>query len=375
MDIRKIFLYLALLTLGLAGCEYNEEGSGLPSIPPPPEPAYVGSEACAGCHAQIHSTFSESGHPYKISKVVDGVAPTYPFTTLDYVPSGYTWDDISYVIGGYAWKARYIDTDGYILTGDDVQWNYQTEGAVPYHADEDPGTKKFTCGSCHTTGWKSVADGGSPQDDMPGMDGEFFAGGIQCEECHGMGSVHAYTKAKEDIIINSEAAECGRCHFRNADHTIAASGGFIKHHEQYDEMIAADHKELTCVVCHDPHVTVKHEQEGGIIKECLECHSDITKGAEHRGADCVTCHLPYASKSAVAINKYVGDIQTHIFKINPAADGKMFNEDGSLANGETGVTLDYVCYQCHKDEDGIGGEKSIKTMARLSEKATGYHEE
>ena len=67
-------------------------------------------------------------------------------------------------------------------------------------------------------------------------------------------------------------------------------------------------------------------------------------------------------------------MSTHIFKINPNEDGKMFNEDGTLANGETGVTLEYVCYQCHRDPGGTGGSNSYKTLKQLSDKAIGYHQ-
>jgi hypothetical protein len=80
-----------------------------------------------------------------------------------------------------------------------------------------------------------------------------------------------------------------------------------------------------------------------------------------------------ATFSAVASNKYVGDINTHIFKINPNEDGEMFNEDGTLANGDTGVTLDFACYSCHKDNDGIGGSNSKKTLKQLADKAKDYH--
>ena len=37
------------------------------------------------------------------------------------------------------------------------------------------------------------------------------------------------------------------------------------------------------------------------------------------------------------------------------------------------VTLDFVCYQCHTDENGVGGNNSMKTMAELSAKAVGIH--
>ena len=223
----------------------------------------------------------------------------------------------------------------------------------------------------------SVDDGGNPQNDLDGMAGEFFAGGVHCEQCHGEGAIHAFTRSSDDIEVDRSSAFCGTCHYRNEDHTIAASGGFIKHHEQYDEMIAAGHASLSCNDCHDPHKTVKHGQMGGIIKNCTECHSEITNGTEHRGADCETCHLPYATKTAVMRTIYQGDIQTHIFKINTAADGEMFNEDGSKAIGTTGVTLDYVCYQCHRDPNGEGGDggfTSRKTLEQLSDYATGYHD-
>jgi hypothetical protein len=90
--------------------------------------------------------------------------------------------------------------------------------------------------------------------------------------------------------------------------------------------------------------------------------------------------MPYASKSTVARTKYQADIMTHIFKINTVADGQMFNEDGTVANGESGVTLDFVCYRCHKDQNGEGGSEdfpstSRKTMEELSDYATGYHDE
>ena len=371
-----LMVIVPLLVIGTVRCTYytNSGDSGDIDLPRP-ELSYIGSDQCAACHQEKYNSFIESGHPYKLPKVENGVAPTYPFTTLEYLPPYFTngWEDVSYVIGGFAWKYRFIDKDGFIYTGDDAQYNYLDNSIVGYHADEDPGTKKYDCGKCHTTGWKSIADGGSPQDGLPGMDGEFFAGGIQCEACHGMGSDHQITRSADDITIKREAADCGECHFRNEDHSIAASGGFIKHHEQYDEMIAAGHKELSCVECHDPHVTVKHGQTGGIIIDCTECHQNLNN-ATHKGADCNTCHLPFATKSGAMLNKYVGNVQTHIFKINPAADGEMFNEDGTLANGSTGVTLDFVCYQCHRDTGGVGGGGSYKTMEQLSAKATGYHD-
>ena len=93
-------------------------------------PAYVGSQTCEECHEELYASFMETGHPYKLNKVVDGQPPEYPFSRVRDTPDGYTWDDISYVIGGYGWKARFIDQDGFIITGDEdakTQYNFYNE--------------------------------------------------------------------------------------------------------------------------------------------------------------------------------------------------------------------------------------------------------
>jgi hypothetical protein len=368
--------------MGLIAWGCASDQLGLPIIEgpqQPPPPAYIGSSECANCHTDIYNSFLNTGHPYMLSEVTGSSAPDYPYTMLDHLPEGYTWDDISYVIGGYNWKANYVDADGYIITADDAQWNYETEAAAAFHAEVAPGTKMYDCGSCHTTGWVSVSDGGDPKDDLAGMDGGFFAGGVQCEQCHGMGAVHKFTRSGDDITKDPSAQRCGECHARNEDNTLAAMDGFILNAQQYSEMMSSDHSALNCVDCHNPHKTTKHGQMGGLVNDCSSCHADMNNKHKDRGAECVTCHMSYASMSAVTRTKYQADIMTHIFKINTAADGEMFNEDGTIANGSDGVTLDLVCYQCHRDPEGNGGDPELpftsrKTMEALSEYATGYHD-
>jgi len=381
IKFKMFIMVLLLITTVFVGCK-KDKGPDVPT-----QLAYIGSQACAECHQDNYDKFIKSGHPYKLNKVIDAKAPIYPYSTLTYLPSGvngqYTWNDITYVIGGYGWKARYIDKDGYIVTTDNSQYNFEDGSIVGYHATDDEGTKKYDCGRCHTTGWKSVADGGMPQDDLPGMDGEFFAGGIQCESCHGMGNIHQATQEAEDITIDKSSTLCGSCHYRNEDHTIAASGGFIKHHEQYDEMISGPHASKQCIDCHDPHASTKYDSEApgeGVTAACTDCHT-ATKYAGtniHNGASCVDCHMAKASKSAIKTNGGLnGDIKTHIFKINPAVDGpdNFFTNSGAIANANgLGVPLNFICYKCHTDPvSGSGGGGSSKTLSQLSAKATGFH--
>ena len=147
-------------------------------------------------------------------------------------------------------------------------------------------------------------------------------------------------------------------------------------------MISGPHASKECIACHDPHASTKFDSQAeglGVTKGCKDCHDDA-KYAEaniHNGATCVDCHMGKASKSAIATNDGLnGDLKTHIFEINPAADGNttFFSADGSKANeNKLGVPLNFICYKCHKDDQGVGGPNSHRSMAQLSAKATGFH--
>ena len=236
---------------------------------------YVGHDTCKLCHSGVYDEYIQSGHSYKLNKVENGEPPAYPFSEVPNTPDGYTWDDITYVIGGYGWKARFLDKDGYIITGDAVQYNIATKGWSGYHADEAPGTKPYNCGACHTTGWQTTEEnGGKKQDDLEGMAGTFASPGVTCEACHGPGSDHASSRKKEDITRDTTKEQCGTCHFRDPDHRILASGGLIRHHEQYDELVNSPHRSHECITCHEPHLSTKYSL-GGLKDQpnCTTCHS------------------------------------------------------------------------------------------------------
>ncbi|HEC22158.1 MAG TPA: hypothetical protein ENI95_04495, partial [Chloroflexi bacterium] len=158
----------------------------------------------------------QSGHPYKLNPVVDGQPPEYPFSRVPDPPEGYTWEDISYVIGGYGWKARFIDLEGYIITGEDenatTQYNLYNEDLdmgpnwVGYHAGEE---KPYDCGSCHTTGYSPEGN----QDGLPGLIGTWALPGIQCEACHGPASQHV-ENPDIPLEVNRDSELCGSCHSR-----------------------------------------------------------------------------------------------------------------------------------------------------------------
>jgi len=323
---------------------------------------YVGHDACKTCHGPIYDNYIQTGHPFKLNKVEGGQAPIYPFSEVPNPPEGYTWDDVTYVIGGYGWKARFIDSNGYIITGDAVQYNLATQGWVGYHADEDPGTKPYTCGACHTTGWQTTDEnGGVKQDGLEGMAGTFAAPGITCEQCHGPGSDHVGGPSEDNIVKDNSKELCGTCHFRDAEHRIAASGGLIRHHEQYDELVNSPHRFMDCITCHDPHKGVVYDLGGTKDQPtCTTCHGDVTVKVEAMAAhSCESCHMPKASKSAVKTGEFereddtgfLGDINSHTFRLNVDPNAKMFSDDGKFVNldadGNAVVKVEYACAGCH----------------------------
>ncbi len=248
---------------------------------------------------------------------------------------------------------------------------------MPYHAGEE---KPYTCGTCHTTGWIPCPIGDDDcdrQDDLPGMAGSFAAPGVQCEACHGPGSLHAEHPYVVKAEVDRSPELCGRCHIRGAVESVNAKNGFIRHHEQYEELFAGKKHSMRCVDCHDPHKSVKFTDPevnptGGIRIDCLTCHvgydDNQTSAIMRQAVECVDCHMPRMVKSAQGnAEHYTGDIRSHFFKINPDPDVSQFNEEGTVAMPF--VTVDWACRHCHRDD----GSALVKTNEELFLSADGYH--
>jgi hypothetical protein len=446
---------LALAVLLAAGCsggggggpsgEVKDLGGPGGATPPPgTQLKYVGSATCAQCHADIYASFLNTGHNYKLNKVVNGTVPRYPYSDISgalerisddneterrdpegnvYPSNGTLTDnergtptsywDISYVIGGYGWKARWMDLDGYIITGKQVQYNLE-DGSMSAYSNNVV-NKPFDCGDCHTTGWRHFDPVNNPnrQDNRPGIEGTWELEGIQCEACHGPGSLHVAAgggnititrKAQGRTVAQMTSSSngwglpvaCGECHTRDGEKNypdyvssaskasqaaggpeipmggrIAASGGFIQHHEQYDELLAIDPANVAagstrkdpsspmwdCMTCHDPHKNTKYNGGGarGKNSDCLVCHQDYSPSATStigmRNLNCTDCHMPKMvksaiSKPAVGLGPATGDIRVHIFRIDLTRDpSTQFTADGKFANPY--ITRTYACFICH----------------------------
>ena len=404
-----------------------------------PDGEYITSEQCGICHTVEYASFKQTGHPFKLNKVVNNEQPIYPFTSLNGVlqrifdddtdvddPKAGTdnslgtpasWADVSYVIGGYFWKARFIDNDGAIVTGSNVQYNFENDTMTGYHNNETD--KPYNCGNCHTTGWVHTDDVLNPvgQDGLTFMQGTFSEGGVHCEACHAAGAKHAkfrggiVRKAVPRNLVELTADDagfglavaCGECHTRDGERDypsymsafdnalaaagapdprpnemggrISASGGLIRHHEQYDEILGIDPDTLdtvrspeflsahgNCGNCHNPHgssVNVNNPGYTGMPGVdptnggCVTCHGDydpqLRAGLGMRGLNCSDCHMPDLAKSAIvsvaaeADRPAQGDVRTHIFSI--ALDSTQEQFIGGFAY--PAIDEDFACRTCH----------------------------
>lgn len=385
--------------------------------------SYAGSDSCATCHAEKYSDWSSSGHHYKFNVIEDNQPPTYPdFVTnfqdtwMDSLGDGsLDWSNIAGVIGGYGWKARFVGTDGHLIgtAGSTLpgagnghnQFNFyggEAHGWVDYH----PGDEKiynYGCFKCHTTG------GDTSGTWLPGVEdlGTFTEGGIGCEGCHGPGSDHVSSASVDDInrvytyahldndlggleldgtIITPDSTGdggdvnflCGTCHNRSYTDPINASGGYIRHHEQWDEIVTTSHyaNGFDCNTCHEPHKRVNWQGDG-IDITCQTCHGDEAATINHEGnTGCIDCHMPFAAKSGTTRGEsgFKADVRSHLFAITPDT-ASMFTADGSAVRDDedraASLSPGFSCLGCHNDDSGDSIPE--KTLADAAAEAVGMH--
>ncbi len=387
---------------------------------------YVGSAACNACHGtadvtgsgyNIYDAWQNSGHPYKFHVIENATAPSYPSFVVNFEDTwmsglGTSWDQIAGVIGGFGWKVRFVDNTGVIVGtassvinpgGGHNQFNFfggENLGWVDYDVDHVNKKYNYGCFRCHTTG-------ASPDSSwLPGYSlGTFVEQGVTCESCHGPGSDHVNAPSATNIDLvyqpniggdgldygdyggvvqpdpNSDDITylCGNCHSRGWGQPIDASGGFVRHHEQWDEFVASPHFEagLNCGTCHNPHKRVLWNGDG-ITIQCATCHPNQEAHNIHPGThECIECHMPFAAKSGTARGEsgYKADVRSHLFRITPNTES-MFTDDGSAVRDDdtrpASLDLYHACLSCHNDDPN--DDIPDKTVDELAEFAHHMHD-
>ncbi len=170
--------------------------------------------------------------------------------------------------------------------------------------------------------------------------------GIGCERCHGPGEEHIKRKVSGEIIDTAKYIDysivnpgklskelqmsvCQRCHaqgvailkegkdftdFKPGKHIKEVMDVFLPKYDGYQTLfIMASHadrtamsqcyqkSEMTCISCHNPHVSVKQTPREKFNAACVNCHKDVATqvlcslGENERAKeqnDCSKCHMP-----------------------------------------------------------------------------------
>ncbi len=338
---------------------------------------YVGMQTCRTCHEPVYQTFIKTGMGQSFdyatrTKSAADFSPTHALvydSALDYYYKPY-WNNDSLYIMEYRLEGRdtihklvqkidYIVGSGQHTNSHIYSINgYLFQAPITFYTQKQqwdlaPGFEKGAssrfgrmieaeCMTCHN---------GYP-DFEPQSDNKFTAlkTGIDCERCHGPGSLHVQDKTTGHIVDTSKGPDysivnprrlptdkqnniCQRCHlqgvavlndgktffdFRPGMDLSEVEHVFMPTYEgAQDKMIMASHVErmkksrcyvesgkMSCITCHNPHVSVKFTERSVYINACLNCHggtpekADCKAGKAERAAkndDCVTCHMPHNS--------------------------------------------------------------------------------
>jgi len=203
-----------------------------------------------------------------------------------------------------------------------------------------PSAEIQRCFACHST---ASNIGGR-------FDEQHLTPGVTCEACHGPGANHAKAmdesvptksgSAKAAIFNSAHLAPadavdfCGACHGSWWDVKLAGVKGVSTTRSAPYRLVtskcwgAKGDPRLTCSACHDPHKQLQTEASAYDSK-CLSCHitsSETKLSASHPGAacpkaikNCTTCHM-----SKINVPEMHADFTDHRIRI--ARSGEAFPE-------------------------------------------------
>ena len=242
------------------------------------------------------------------------------------------------------------------------------------------------CMSCHNAYPKMVRGSENKYLNIPK--------GIDCERCHGPGEIHVAQKQQGILVDTSKAIDysivnpgklsvdlqfdlCQRCHLqgnavlKNGKSFFDYKPGmklsdvmniYLPRYEgDENSFIMASHADrlkqsecfkvmsdragnanslrpyknaLTCVTCHNPHISVKNTDENAFIQKCKSCHStnknnECTEKKEVQllsKNNCISCHMPLSGAKDIPHVR----IHDHYIRKQPA---KMDNSSSKKFKG------------------------------------------
>ena len=338
---------------------------------------YVGIDACAACHPDKAATFTQSqmGRSWELARPVnskadfDNPTPVYDdfndlyyealrkgeeLYVVEYRLSGQDTvhkrvEQIDYIVGsGHHTNSHIMDVNGYLYQMP-LTW-YVQEGKWDLPPGFiGPNNNRFDrpiplkCMSCHNAMPAYVEGSENRYVSVPH--------GIDCERCHGPGSLHiesvsggnaVNTRLEADYTIVNPARLsveqqfdiCQGCHLQGASvnkpgHTFAdfrpgmplsdiENVFWPRYADSLRQFVMASHPDrlsqsacfqaseaMTCSTCHDPHVPIEAMAEDHYRDVCQSCHTGSESSLvcptpeAAAGADCTSCHMPVSGSQDI----------------------------------------------------------------------------
>ncbi len=378
-SLRKILLVIALFAITLPAffCRNVGTNKGETSLWKnvyDTSAHYVGMQTCRMCHESVYQTFIQTGMGQSFGlaakeKSAADFSPAHALvydSALDFYYKPY-WDrdsfyimefrvegtdtvhkriqQVNYIVGsGQHTNSHIFNTNGYLYQAPITFYTQKHRWDLAPGFEKGASTRfqrliELECMSCHN---------GYPQF-VTNSENKYIEikTGIDCERCHGPGSIHVHdrqtvvpvdtSKGPDYSIVNPRRLStelqnniCQRCHlqgiavlndgktfydFRPGMKLSEVMNVFMPEYKgAQDKMIMASHVErmkksrcflesgkMSCVNCHNPHVSVKFTAHTQYLDACQSCHdkkqgkhecSETPELRATKNNDCITCHMP-----------------------------------------------------------------------------------
>lgn len=347
--------------------------------------AYVGMATCKQCHTGIHESFERTGMGQSFAKAsktksaakFDGQESIFDLHTGFSYQAFWRNDSlviresknqrgkafsreqiISYIIGsGQHTNSHLTLRNGYLFQAPLTYYTQEGKWDLP-PGFEHGGNERFDrligleCMSCHNAYPEFVPGSINKYTSIPQ--------GIDCERCHGPGSIHVSQKQRGIIVDTSKYIDysivnpaklpidkqfdlCQRCHLQG-NAILLNEKSFLdfkpgmrlsevlevylpRYDDSKESFIMASHADrlkqsqcfiqmknkasneqslkpyknaLTCVTCHNPHISVKETATQSYIAACKNCHtkpsesrcSESSENRDLKADNCISCHMP-----------------------------------------------------------------------------------
>lgn len=395
--LHRYFLLFVIIGIIIASCEQSTDQAKSEEVPVYPDSTYynhhdsaryVGMNTCKQCHPSIYNSFIKTGmgKSFNIATKQKTVANFNNASIYDkYINMHYKaffekdsmfmqefrlekndttykrTEQVNYIIGsGQHTNSHIQSVNGYLNQMPMTFYSQKQKWDLPPGFENGVNTR-FTrkigleCMSCHN-GYPNFVMGSENKYN-------YVPNGIDCERCHGPGSIHVHLKQTGKLVDTSKYIDysivnpsklpidlqfdvCQRCHLQgNAvlknDHSFYdfkpgkklndyISVFLPKYKNADDEFIMASHADrlkqsacfirsfersgntkslkpyksaMTCITCHNPHVSVRETNKDVFNDACRNCHgnenktnsiqpSEKCKKPSYHTSNCVSCHMP-----------------------------------------------------------------------------------